>query len=66
MIAVRGNRHERIAEEEREQRRMDGFDIYSDSGEWMEWSKRKTVPWDEYAALKTKYDRLKAKRGKEV
>lgn len=66
MIAVKGNRYDRIAEDEREQRRAEGFDIYDDRGELIAWSKLKTVPWDEYAALKAKYERLKARRGKEA
>ncbi len=66
MIAVKGNRHDRIAESEREQRRAEGFDIYDDAGNLIAWSKLKTVSWDEYAALQAKYDRLKARRGKEA
>ena len=62
MIAVRGNRHYRIAEDEREARRADGSDIYDDEGNLIAYSRLKTVPWDEYAALKEKYDRLRARK----
>lgn len=62
MIAVKGNRHYRIAESERESRRAEGYDIYDDEGNLLAYSLRKTVPWEDYAALEAKYNRLKARK----
>lgn len=54
MIAVKGNRRYRIREEERENRRADGYDIYDDEGNLVAYSALKTVPWEQYAALAAK------------
>lgn len=64
MIAVKGNRRYRIREEEMESRREAGYDIYDEAGTLVAWSKRKTVPWEQYAALEAENAKLRAGRSK--
>ena len=64
MVAVKENRVYRIREEEMEARRADGFDIYDDEGKRIAWSKTKTVPYEQYAALAAECERLKARKTK--
>lgn len=59
MIAVKGNRVYQITEAEREQRRVDGFDIYDEQGKLLAYAKGKTVPYERFAALEAENRKLK-------
>lgn len=64
MFAVKGNRVYRIPEEETEARRADGYDIYDEEGRLVAYSRLKTVPYEEYAALRAEYEKLKARKSR--
>ena len=61
MKASKGNKVYTIDEIEKEQYKNNGYDIYNDDGEVIEYGKGKTVPYEQYAALKKKYEELKEK-----
>lgn len=62
MVAVKGNRVYQIVEAEKEARRQDGFDIYEDDGTLIAYSAKKTVPYEQYAAVVKERDTLRAEK----
>lgn len=61
MRAVKGNKVYTIEEGQKSHYRDAGFDIVGDDGEIISYGKGKTVPYDEYEALKTEIEALKEK-----
>lgn len=64
MIAVKGNRTYQISAAEQAARQAEGFDIYDDEGKLIAYSKLKTVPYEQYAAVVAELEALKKKSGK--
>ena len=61
MRAVKGNKVYTIDEGQKAHYRDAGFDIMGDDGEIIAYGKGKTVPYDEYEALKAENEALKEK-----
>lgn len=60
MIAVKGNRSYQISAAEQAARQAAGYDIYDDEGKIIAYSKLKTVPYEQYAALSEELEKCKA------
>lgn len=61
MKAVKGNREYLIDENQKKGYQDAGFDIYDNSGNQIAYGRGKTVPFEDYAALKTENMILKEK-----
>jgi len=59
MKAVKGNKVYTIDETSKARYVNDGFDVQNDSGEIITYGKGKTVPYEQYAALKKELEELK-------
>lgn len=60
MRAVKGNREYIIDEAQRKGYQYSGFDILDDDGKVIAYGRGKTVPYEEYAAVRKELDELKA------
>lgn len=60
MVAVKENRVYHIDETAKESYRKDGYDIYDEDGNIIEYSLTKTVPYEKYAAVVAELEALKA------
>ena len=61
MRAEKGNKEYVIDETQVTDYQNQGYDIYDDDGEIIAYGKGKTVPYEEYMALKTKNQELEKK-----
>lgn len=59
MRAVKGNREYTIDETQKKGYQDSGFDILGDDGTVIGYGRGKTVPYEEYAAVKKELDELK-------
>lgn len=64
MRAVKGNKVYTIDESQKSHYQDAGFDIVDDDGKIVAYGKGKTVPYDEYEALKAENETLKEKLAK--
>lgn len=60
MRAVKGNREYTIDETQKKGYQDAGFDIIDDDGNVIAYGRGKTVPYEEYAAVRKELDELKA------
>lgn len=63
MTATKGNKVYTITEQEMQFYVDSGFDILDDTGKVIKHGRGKTVPYDEYLALKEELEALKAAKG---
>lgn len=66
MRAVKGNREYIIEEAQKKGYQDSGFDILDDDGKVIAYGRGKTVPYEEYAAVRKELDELKASAEKRV
>lgn len=60
MTACKDNKVYQIVESQKQDYINSGYDIYDDSGNIISYGKGKSVPYDEYMALKQELERIKA------
>lgn len=60
MRAVKGNREYIIDETQQKSYQDSGFDILGDDGTVIAYGRGKTVPYEEYAAVRKELDEMKA------
>lgn len=63
MKAVKGNKEYSIDDTQKKHYQDAGYDILNDSGDTIAYGRGKTVPYDDYAALKKELDELRAASG---
>ncbi|MBO5070801.1 MAG: hypothetical protein J6J86_03550 [Lachnospiraceae bacterium] len=61
MRAVKGNKEYVIEEAQKKSYQDAGFDIYSNNGNIIAYGRGKTVPYEDYAALKAENEQYKAR-----
>lgn len=59
MKAVKGNKVYTVSEETARTYRIQGFDIYDENGELVQYGAGKTVSYDEYARVKKELEEVK-------